>query len=168
MLVAMGAATRVEEAIQSAERTRFDLVPVIASAVAAYRIGFPERQFAEAILEGPLEIEGAPDLVVQLLDKLVDNAVDFSPPGATITVRLRFEAHHAVLEVENPGPPLPADSHGRLFESLWQSRAGSDHRPHFGLGLYIVKLIAEFHGGFAQAEDLPDASGARFSIWLKL
>ncbi len=49
MLVAMGAATRVEEAIQSAERTRFDLVPVIASAVAAYRIGFPQRQFAERL-----------------------------------------------------------------------------------------------------------------------
>ena len=168
ILVAMGAATRVEEAIESSERTRFDLVPVIASAVASYRMGFPERQFADALTPGPLEIEGAPDLIVQLLDKLVDNAVDFSAPGATITVRLRFEAHHAVLEVENPGPPLPGDSHGRLFESLWQSRAGSDHRPHFGLGLYIVKLIAEFHGGFARAEDLPEAAGARFSVWLKV
>jgi two-component system, OmpR family, sensor histidine kinase ChvG len=168
MLVAMGAATRVEEAIQSAERMRFDLVPVIASAVAAYRIGFPQRQFADVLTEGPLEIEGAPDLIVQLLDKLIDNAVDFSPPDATITVRLRLEAHFAVLEVENPGPPLPADSHGRLFESLWQSRAGSDHRPHFGLGLYIVKLIAEFHGGHARAEDLVDKSGARFSVWFKV
>jgi signal transduction histidine kinase len=168
MLVAMGAATRVEEAIQSAERTRFDLVPVIASAVASYRIGFPERRFTEALVEGPFEIEGAPDLIVQLLDKLIDNAVDFSPPGALITVRLRLESHFAVLEVENPGPPLPADSHGRLFESLWQSRTGSDHRPHFGLGLYIVKLIAEFHGGHASAEDLPEKSGARFSVRLAI
>jgi two-component system sensor histidine kinase ChvG len=70
--------------------------------------------------------------------------------------------------VENPGPPLPPDSHRRLFESLWQSRASSDHRPHFGLGLYIVKQIAEFHGGFAGAEDLPEHSGARFSVWLKV
>jgi two-component system sensor histidine kinase ChvG len=83
-------------------------------------------------------------------------------------VRLRLEAHHAVLEVENPGPPLPADAPARLFESLWQSRAGSDHRPHFGLGLYIVKLIAEFHGGHASAENLPEKSGARFSVWLKV
>lgn len=168
MLVAMGAATRVEEAIQSAERSRFDLVPVIASAVAAYRMGFPQRQFVDVLAPGPLEIEGAPDLIVQMLDKLVDNAVDFSAPGATITIRLRFEAHHAVLEVENPGPPLPPDSHRKLFESLWQSRAGSDHRPHFGLGLYIVKLIAEFHGGFATAEDLPERTGARFSVWLEV
>ncbi len=164
MLVAMGAATRVEEAIQSAERTRFDLVPVIASAVESYRIGFPQRQFAAVLAPGPLEIDGAPDLVVQLLDKLVDNAVDFSAPGATITIRLRLGSHYAVLEVENPGPPIPPDAHRRIFESLWQSRAGSDHRPHFGLGLYIVKLIAEYHGGFATAEDLPERTGARFSV----
>jgi two-component system sensor histidine kinase ChvG len=166
ILVAMGAASRVEEAIQSAERTRFDLVPVIASAVASYRIGFPERRFAQQLPQEPVPIEGAPDLIVQLLDKLIDNAVDFSPPGATITIGLRVEPGAAVLEVDNPGPRLPPESHGRLFESLWQSRTGGDSRPHFGLGLYIVRLIAEFHGGRAEATDLPDGSGARFSVWL--
>ncbi len=103
-----------------------------------------------------------------MLDKLVDNAVDFSPPGATIRVVLRLEPGAAVVEVENPGPRLPPESHGRLFESLWQSRRGGDDdsRPHFGLGLYIVKLIAEFHGGRADAMDLPDGTGARFQVWL--
>jgi len=168
MLVAMGAATRVEEAIQSAERTRFDVVSVVASAVESYRAGFPERRFATQVPDRAVEIEGAPDLVVQLLDKLIDNAVDFSPPGATITVRVRLESTAAVLEVENPGPLLPAKAHGKLFESLWQSRSGSDSRPHFGLGLYIVKLIAEFHGGRAEAHDLADGSGVRFSVWLKV
>ena len=168
ILVAMGAATRVEEAIQSSERTHFDLVPVIASAVGAYRIGFPSRSFAEQLPGEAVELDGAPDLIVQLLDKLVDNALDFSPPGATITVRVRLEPGAAVLEVDNPGPRLPPESHGRLFESLWQSRSGGDDdsRPHFGLGLYIVKLIAEFHGGRAAAMDLPDGTGARFEVWL--
>jgi signal transduction histidine kinase len=168
ILVAMGAATRVEEAIQNAERMRFDLVPVIASAVEAYRIGFPSRSFAARLPSEQVEIDGAPDLVVQMLDKLIDNAVDFSPPGATITVGVRLEPGAAVVEVENPGPKLPSEAEGKLFESLWQSRAGSDDdsRPHFGLGLYIVKLIAEFHAGHADASDLPDGSGARFSVWL--
>jgi signal transduction histidine kinase len=168
ILVAMGAATRVEEAIQNAERTRFDLVPVIASAIEAYRIGFPSRSFAARLPSEQVEIDGAPDLVVQMLDKLVDNAVDFSPPGSTITIGVRLEPGAAVVEVENPGPKLPSQSQGKLFESLWQSRAGSDddERPHFGLGLYIVKLIADFHAGHADASDLPDGSGARFSVWL--
>lgn len=168
ILLAMGAATRVEEAIGNAERSRFDLTPVIASAVSAYRVAFPERHFAADLTSEAIEIEGAPDLIVQLLDKLIDNAVDFSPAGATITVRLRREGAAALLEVDNPGPPLAPEARGRLFESLWQSRSGSDSRPHFGLGLYIVRLIAEYHRGGVAAGDLPGAEGARFGVRLPL
>jgi signal transduction histidine kinase len=167
ILIAMGAATRVEEAISSAERISFDLVPVVKSAADSYRIGFPQRAFATELPEHPVPIEGAPDLIVQMLDKLVDNAVDFSPAGATITLRVRLEPHAAVVEVDNPGPPLSPDIRDRLFESLWQSRTtDSDNRPHFGLGLYIVRLIAEFHRGDARANSLPGDSGARFTIRL--
>jgi two-component system, OmpR family, sensor histidine kinase ChvG len=166
ILVAMGAATRVEEAIQNAERTQFDLVPVLASAVESYRIGFPQRSFAAELPTESIQIDGAPDLIVQMLDKLIDNAVDFSPPGATITVRLRTEPDAAIIDVDNPGPTLSEDTREHLFESLWQSRRGGDSRPHFGLGLYIVRLIAEFHGGAARAENLPNGTGARFSARL--
>ena len=166
ILIAMGAATRVEEAISNAERMRFDLVPVVQSAADSYRIAFPERAFAAELPDEAVEIHGAPDLIVQMLDKLVDNAVDFSPPGATITLRVRLEPHSAVVEVDNPGPPLSPETRNRLFESLWQSRTGSDSRPHFGLGLYIVRLIAEFHGGDATASSLDDDAGARFAVRL--
>ena len=168
ILLAMGAATRVEEAIGNAERSRFNLTPVIASAVSAYRVAFPERRFTAELAPDPIEIDGAPDLIVQLLDKLIDNAVDFSPAGATITVRLRREPSAAVLEVDNPGPPLAPETRSRLFESLWQSRSGSDSRPHFGLGLYIVRLIAEYHRGGVAAADLPVGEGARFGVRLPL
>ena len=166
ILVAMGAATRVEEAIGSAERTRFDIVAVVASAVGSYGNAFPQRRFAADLPSEPIEIEGAPDLIVQMLDKLIDNAVDFSPAGATVTVRLHAEPHAVVLAVENPGPPLAPWIRGRLFESLWQSRTDRDSRPHFGLGLYIVRLIAEFHGGTASAANLRGDAGASFVVRL--
>jgi len=166
ILIAMGAASRVEEAIGSAERVDFDVVALLDSAVAAYRGAFPSRVFAIELPVGPIMLHGAPDLIVQLLDKLIDNAVDFSPAGATITVRLRLDGVAAVIEVDNPGPPLPAHLQGRLFESLWQSRPDRDSRPHFGLGLYIVRLIAEFHGGDARAASLPGQSGVRVSVRL--
>jgi two-component system sensor histidine kinase ChvG len=79
-------------------------------------------------------------------------------------VKLHEEATWAELSVANPGPLLPPETATRLFESLWQSRVESDKRPHFGLGLYIVRLIAEFHGGSAQAANLPDNSGAVFTV----
>src|SRR6185312_16416738 len=133
ILIAMGAATRVEEAISNAERSRFDLVPVVASAADAYRAAFSERRFTTELPSEPLIIDGAPDLIVQALDKLVDNAVDFSPTGVTITIRIVAESHWAVLEVDNPGPAIAPELLGRLFESLWQSRRGgaeNDSRPH--------------------------------------
>jgi two-component system sensor histidine kinase ChvG len=166
ILVAMGAASRVEEAISGAERVHFDLVPVLDSAVAAYRGAFPQHQFRFDHALSTLTLNGAPDLVVQMLDKLIDNAVDFSPAGSTITVRLAAAGNAALIEVDNPGRPLPPHLAGRVFESLWQSRPDGDSRPHFGLGLYIVRLIAEFHGGKAQAQDLPDGTGVRFSVRL--
>ena len=167
ILTAMGAATRVEEAIAHSERQRFDLGALVGATVGAYGSAFPQRRFRCEVPEEAVEITGAPDLIVQMLDKLIDNAVDFSADGATISVVLRADADIAELSVANPGPPLPAEAATRLFESLWQSRAESDRRPHFGLGLYIVRLIAEFHGGTAQAANLPDDSGAIFTIRLK-
>jgi two-component system, OmpR family, sensor histidine kinase ChvG len=166
ILLAMGAASRVEEAIGSAERASFDLVPLLDSAVAAYRGAFVQRNFSAELPAEPVILTGAPDLILQMLDKLIDNAVDFSPPGSTIRVRLLPAPREALIEVENSGPPLPVHLEGRLFESLWQSRPDPDGRPHFGLGLYIVRLIAEFHGGEAGATNLADGTGARFSVRL--
>ena len=166
ILTAMGAATRVEEAIAHSERQRFDLAALVRAAVGAYGGAFPQRHFRCEVPADAIQMTGAPDLVVQMLDKLIDNAVDFSPDGATISVILRAEDSAAELSVANPGPLLPPETANRLFESLWQSRAESDKRPHLGLGLYIVRLIAEFHGGTAQAANLPDNSGAVFTVRL--
>ena len=171
ILTAMGAATKVEEAIAHSERQRFDLKALVEATVAAYGTAFPNRRFACESPEQAVEMNGAPDLIVQMLDKLVDNAVDFSADGATITINLRASENEAEVSVANPGPSLPPEAATRLFESLWQSRADADTpqgrtRPHFGLGLYIVRLIAEFHGGSARAANLPDSSGAIFSVRL--
>ena len=57
---------------------------------------------------------------------------------------------------------------GRLFESLFEQRQGRDDKPHFGLGLYIVRLIAEFHGGTAHAEDLVDGKGVAVTVEVPL
>ena len=109
----MGAATKVEEAIAHSERQRFDLAALVRAAVAAYGGAFPQRRFCRERPDEPLEIDGAPDLIVQLLDKLIDNAVDFSADGATISVVLRAERSGACSSVANPGPPLPPEARGQ-------------------------------------------------------
>ena len=168
ILSALGAAARVEESIKQSERVNFDLRDLLVSAVAAYRDGFPAAHFAIDLPENPCFARGAPDLLVQLLDKLIENAVDFCPPDGVITVRLdRVQSYYA-LQVTNDGPLIPQALMGRLFESLFEQRQDRDDKPHFGLGLYIVRLIAEFHGGTAVAANREDGSGVVFTITLPL
>lgn len=168
ILSALGAAARVEESIKQSERVNFDLRELLLSAVAAYRDGFPAAHLVLETPEGPCFLRGAPELMVQLLDKLIENAVDFCPPQATINVRLeRVQASYS-LQVANDGPLIPEALMGRLFESLFEQRRGGDDKPHFGLGLYIVRLIAEFHGGTAVAANKDDGSGVVFTITLPL
>jgi signal transduction histidine kinase len=168
ILSALGAAARVEESIKQSERVNFDLRDLVVSAVSAYRDGFPSSRFAIDLPENACFARGAPDLMVQLLDKLIENAVDFCPPDGTITVRLQRAPTDYVLQVMNDGPLIPETLMGRLFESLFEQRQGGDDKPHFGLGLYIVRLVAEFHGGTARAANRDDGRGVVFTITLPL
>jgi two-component system sensor histidine kinase ChvG len=168
ILSALGAAARVEESIKQSERVNFDLRELLISAVAAYRDGFPATHFTLQTPEDPCFARGAPDLMVQLLDKLIENAVDFCPKGGMVTVRFERVQANYCLQVANDGPLIPEALMGRLFESLFEQREGGDDRPHFGLGLYIVRLVAEFHGGTAVAANRDDGSGVVFTIMLPL
>jgi two-component system, OmpR family, sensor histidine kinase ChvG len=168
ILSALGAAARVEESLKQSERVSFDLREVTASAVAAYRDGFPASRIDQILPDGPCFVRGAPDLLVQLLDKLIENAVDFCPEQGAITVRVERETDRYLLQVGNDGPLIPEPLVGRLFESLFEQRQGRDDKPHFGLGLYIVRLIAEYHGGTAVAANRTDGSGVTFTVTLPL
>jgi two-component system sensor histidine kinase ChvG len=168
ILSALGAAARVEESIKQAERVNFDLCELLNAAVAGYRDAFPSSRFELDVPADACPFWGAPDLIAQMLDKLVENAVDFCPASGSITVRLARAGSNYELSVANDGPPIPEAMLGRLFESLFEHREGRDDRPHFGLGLYIVRLIAEFHGGGALAANRSDGGGATFTVMLPM
>jgi two-component system sensor histidine kinase ChvG len=166
ILAAMSEATELEQAIRGTRTAPFDLAAVVEACCQAYRDVYREREIVcRRETAGATEIVGSGELVAQLLDKLIDNAVGFSAPGSRIDVRLAEEAGHLVLEVTNVGPRLPAAMREQLFDSLVSVRTERDGRPHLGLGLYIVALVAEFHGGHCAAEDLADGTGVTFRVW---
>jgi len=68
------------------------------------------------------------------------------------------------LSVFNPGAPIPPGVRARLFDSMFQFRRDTRGQPHFGLGLRIVQLIAEFHGGQLIAENVAARGGVRFGV----
>ena len=165
ILAAMSEASRVEELMEHADPESFDLRQVLDGTIAAYRDAYSKRQFHFACELDSAIMRGSPELLIQLLDKLVDNAADFSAEGDTITVSLARDGDVLVLGVHNPGPPLPERMRSQLFDSMVSVRDGADDR-HLGLGLYIAKLIAEGHGGEVSADNVAD--GVRFTVSLPI
>jgi len=177
VLTRMSEATRLEQTLRATERERFDLGRVVSGCVAGYTAAFPQSRFELRLPERRIEVDGSPDLVAQLLDKLVDNARDFATPGEPIVVALDAEGAAARLSVSNAGPPLPEAMGDRLFESMVSVRGAAARadapakprgEPHLGLGLFIVRLIAEFHGGAVRARNRDGGGGVTVEARLPL
>jgi signal transduction histidine kinase len=162
-------ATRLESLLESAERERFDLKELVEGCVEGYRSAYPGREFDYAHPPAAISLVGVPDAVAQALDKLVENAVDFGKPDHPVSVAITLDPGRARLVVMNAGPLLPQRVGGGLFDSLVTHRPSEGRREaHLGLGLYIVRLVAEAHGGRVRAYNLPDKSGVCFEMELLL
>jgi two-component system sensor histidine kinase ChvG len=164
---AMSEAGRVEQAIDAAEHERFDLRAVIADCAESYRPLLAPRTLRIELPDAPLIADGAPDLIAQALDKLVDNTRGFCPPHGWVAIRLApASGGGARLAVANSGPLLPAAMRDKLFDSMVSVRRKAGGAVHLGFGLHIVRLIVQWHGGSAQAADLPDGDGVEFTLLL--
>lgn len=164
ILNAMSGASRLEESIKGSEFEAIDMGELLCSVVAGYRSAYPDDEFVLEMRDDAFEARVCPELIVQMLDKLVDNARDFCVEQEPITIGLYVESGEWVLSVRNPGPLLPENMQTQLFDSLVSVREQTGDGTHLGLGLHIVQLIAEYHGATASAVNLPDQSGVEFSI----
>ncbi len=167
ILTRMTEATRLEQSLADAERERIDFGQLVAACLGGYRAAYPGRSIDWMAPQEALWVDGAPDLVAQMLDKLMANAMEFGAPGASVVVRVSRAGGNVQLTVGNDGPLLPEGMAGRLFDSMVSVRreTGGDI-PHLGLGLYIVRLIAEFHGGTARADNRNDGGGVVVTVTL--
>ncbi len=163
ILNAMSEASRVEELMSNAEPEAFDCKAVLASAVDAYRDIYEERSFDFDCALSAAGMAGSPELLIQMLDKLIDNAVGFSKKGDTITVGLIEEEGGFELSVSNPGPALPERMRTQMFDSMVSMRPGDGER-HLGLGLYIARLIAAGHGGRIEADNIEGGVAIRVHL----
>ena len=95
--------------------------------------------------------------------------MDFSEPGSTITVGLTCDAGLLTLFVTNNGRTIPEGMLDNIFDSMVSLRASNqDNRLHFGIGLYVVRVIAEHHGGSVSAINLMNGNGVTIRVTLPL
>jgi K+-sensing histidine kinase KdpD len=98
---------------------------------------------------------------------LVENASKFSPSGAAITLSVKQESDVLTFSVLDSGPGLPTERFDSLFSRFFTGERRRGAQFGIGLGLPIVKAIAEAHGGRVGAENRPEG-GAKVWFTIKL
>ena len=166
LVLRLSEAARLEQALQTADLESVDLTDLISRCGEGYQLAYPESDFKVTTPSIKTEKNISADLFIQMLDKLVSNAVDFSLPGKPIEIILE---HNKTTEINiiNYGSVLPDEMKGQLFNSMVSIRKKKDAQPHLGLGLHIARLIAEFHDAEITANNLPQNEGVVFKIRFK-
>ena len=108
-------------------------------------------------------VRGERFLVWRAIYNLVQNALEFSPEGATVQIKIRLSADgtapQALLEIIDSGPGLPDFVRERLFEKFFSTERPSTGKRGVGLGLTFVKEVFEQHGGSVKLENRGDTTG---------
>jgi two-component system, OmpR family, sensor histidine kinase ChvG len=156
-------ATDAEAFVRRGQPQWTDLVPLIADALDAFRQTNSGNHFR---LESPsrVVVNADPILIREAIDNLLGNAASFADEGSTIDIALAIDGFHTTVRVTNKGPLVEGNSEA-LVGPFASTRAGPSSEHH-GLGLYLVRLIAEQHGGTATIANLDDGSGVQASIEL--
>jgi signal transduction histidine kinase len=124
-----------------------------------------EQHLRVAAEEGIIVLGDAARLE-QAVTNLVGNAVKYGPPEGEVRIEVFADGDHARLAVQDDGASIPEDQRETLFERGMRG-TGVRAMPGMGLGLYIVRVVAEAHGGTASVE-CPEGGGNRFVLELPL
>jgi two-component system OmpR family sensor kinase len=149
-------------------RTDLDLAQIAAGALEEVEPLAGERRM-ESHLEGPLPMKGNPDELHRMVRNLLENAVRHTPERTTVELTARRDGDHALLEVLDDGPGIPAGIEDQVFDRFVRGDGPADtiSGGGSGLGLAIVRAVARSHGGSVDAGK-STYGGARFSIRLPL
>ena len=161
-------AANLEEAMRDEVKEPVNLAHLVSEFIDGYRSSHPEREFILSIRLKKIMVESSPDHLAQMLDKLIDNAIEFSEPDSPITIKVIKKEGDAEISVLNLGPKLPETIQDRLFDPMVSYGKTNAKHSHLGLGLFVVRLIAEYHQGKAWAEDLENHKGVVFTVSIPL
>ncbi len=151
------------------ERTEVvDLGEIVANSADEFRLPAAERDIEVHVSTEPVAVCGDRSALRRVVANLLANAVRLAPEGSTISVRAGEAHDRAYLSVGDEGPGIDPGDHERVFQRFWRGDAEATRiDTRSGLGLAIVRQIAEGHGGNVVLESAPGV-GSTFTIWLPL
>ena len=158
---------RADNAVSTAVFEPVDLSELAMDICLAFDpVAFEAGKVLEDQIEENLFVTGDAGKLRSLLSILLDNAIKYSYPNSTISLRLEKADRHIRLQVENRGDPIPPQQIPRLFERFYRADASRGEQSGFGLGLPIGAAIAAEHKGTLRAES--DANSTRFIFTMPL
>lgn len=113
-----------------------------------------------------LQVIVDPFLLHLALSNLLQNAIEFSPEGSRVRITATGEGDNVGITVEDQGPGIPEFARARIFERFFSLERPDTGRKSTGLGLNLVKEIAELHHGSATVENLP-GGGLRATLRIR-
>jgi two-component system CheB/CheR fusion protein len=163
--------TRISAGKVQLEKACQDLRPIIASAAESCRPSIDSRtQHLHMILpSAPLLVDVDAARMKQVFVNLLQNAVKFTKNGGTIWVKASVEAAEAVVKVEDNGIGISPDVLPHIFDLFTQAEFAGDRKSDgLGIGLSVVKDLAQLHGGTVQVRSDGIGKGAEFAVRLPL
>jgi signal transduction histidine kinase len=160
-------ASRIREGKLVLRRESVDLASIIATALKTVTPAANQRgvKLEADIPPGTSSIQGDPGRIRQVVWNLLTNAIKFTPPGKTVTTRLRTDGEAATITVMDEGDGISPDFLPYIFNELKQEEKGK-RAGGLGLGLHIVKSIVAMHGGTVEAHSDGAGRGATFVVRL--
>jgi len=144
-------------------RIQTDLMPIVRAAVTSIQASRGNHPIVFEEPDGPVVAAIDPDRVAQIVQNLVDNAIKHSGTDAPVMVRISANGDRAKLEVIDEGSGIPFEQRQHLFQRF--HRSGSSESGGLGLGLYIVRMLTEAHGGAIQFSSAT-GTGSTFTVSL--
>jgi two-component system sensor histidine kinase GlrK len=156
---------RALHAAASLEVKTIVLDTLVADAARAHQLAAAKKGLRLALDAQHATLDADPEKLRSIVDNLISNAVKFTPPGGTITVKARAEAGEASIEVMDSGPGVPPEERESIFNLFFRGKTKADGGvKSSGLGLAIARELVEAHGG--RISVVAGAVGGHFRVTL--
>jgi PAS domain S-box-containing protein len=148
-------------------RRPVDLADLAASAVAGWRAAGRLDRHRVSVTAAPVWVDADETRIEQVLSNLLSNALKYTPAGGAVTIRVGAEGDTALLQVEDTGVGMPPALVDRVFDLFVQGERTLERaQGGLGIGLTLVKMLVELHGGAVEAQSAGHGRGAVFTVRL--
>ena len=157
-------ASRLETGIIVQNPRPLLLAPMLESAAAQFRPKAAEKGVSLTVEPKEVLAVFDPRWTEEAVCNLLDTAVKYTPPGGSVSVRVTAYELYRRIDVADTGPGVPEADQGKIFQRFYRSPDARD-ADGVGIGLYLVRKIAEGQGGYVKVFSKP-GEGAKFSLFL--